>query len=98
MHSWPSRYVCSQSVTISIMNLAVASLSILSISLILSVESTTEVIRVETKHYEPFMYQNAIGQFENGIEFQLLKTIANKLNMKLVFSESKLDLETMNTT
>lgn len=40
---------------------------------------------VSADHYEPFIYQNKNGKFYNGIEFKLLKTIAKKENLEVVF-------------
>lgn len=54
-------------------------------------------IKVRTRHYEPFMRQNATsGQFVDGIEFQLIATIARKLGMQVAFSAIPLDLGVLN--
>lgn len=42
---------------------------------------------VSAVHHEPFMYQNAHGQFYKGIEFEFLTIIAQKLQKKLLFRE-----------
>lgn len=58
----------------------------------------TNVIRVRTRNYEPFMYQNATGgQFYNGIEFHLVEAIAKKLNMKTAFQSASSELDLLNT-
>lgn len=44
----------------------------------------SHILRVSSTHYEPFMYLNEKGQFDNGIEYKLLKTIAEKLHLDLV--------------
>lgn len=51
----------------------------------LSAFSTSQVIRVSTRHYEPFMYRNSSGAFVDGIEFALIKTIAKTLGMQVTF-------------
>lgn len=45
-------------------------------------------LRVSSNHYEPFMYQNEMGQFYNGIEYKLLKAIAKTTDMDLVFQKN----------
>lgn len=77
------------------MNLQKISLIVL-ISSILPVQSASGVIRVETKHYEPFMYRDSNGKFVDGVEFHLMEAIAAKLDMKLEFKESSLDLYSPN--
>lgn len=47
--------------------------------------NSCELIRVRTRHYEPFIYQDANGKFGDGIEFQLIQTIAKELNMEVEF-------------
>lgn len=53
--------------------------------LYLSASSPSEVIRVTTRQYEPFMYRNSSGAFVDGIEYALIKTIAKTLNMEVTF-------------
>lgn len=45
--------------------------------------SNENIIHILTKHYEPFMYQNSNGTFNDGIEFKLIQTIADKLDLKI---------------
>lgn len=42
-------------------------------------------LRVSATHCEPFMYQDSDGAFFNGIEYKLLKTIADKEHLDLFF-------------
>lgn len=42
-------------------------------------------LRVSTEHYEPFMYRDKNGNFNNGIEYKLIKTIAEKEQLELSF-------------
>lgn len=44
-----------------------------------------ETLRVSSSNYEPFMYQDRDGKFNNGIEYKLLKTISEKTNLNLSF-------------
>lgn len=46
------------------------------------------ILRVSSNHYEPFMYQNEIGQFYNGIEYKLLEAVAKTTSMDLVFQKN----------
>lgn len=66
--------------------------------MIFPVRSKFGVIRVQTKHYEPYMHQDASETFVDGIEFHMLTTIAKKLDMKLKFLDSSLDVESLNYT
>lgn len=56
------------------------------------IQSESGVIRVNARHIEPFIYQNANGTFENGIEYHLIQAIATKLKMKLQFVSSNHEL------
>lgn len=47
--------------------------------------SKFQVLRVSTRNYEPFMYQNKSGKFFDGIEYKLIKTIAEKEHLNLLF-------------
>lgn len=47
---------------------------------------SVQSIQVSARHFEPFMYRNKYGEFDNGIEYQLIKTIADKEHLKLSFS------------
>lgn len=58
-----------------------------SLPFILPSYDTSEVIRVSTRHYEPFLLKNYNGNFTEGIEFQLIRTIAKRLDMNLEFQE-----------
>lgn len=42
-----------------------------------------KLLRVSTTHHEPFMYQNKSGKFYSGIEYNLIKTIAEKETLNL---------------
>lgn len=54
-----------------------------------------KLLRVLTTHYVPFMYQDESGQFYNGIEYKLLKIIAEKEHLQLSF-QSKEHLHSAN--
>lgn len=43
-------------------------------------EYNNSIIRVSTQHYEPFIYQDKHGQFYKGIEYNIIESIAKKLN------------------
>lgn len=45
-----------------------------------------EALSVATRHYEPYMYRGIDGRFENGIEFNVIETIASKLGKKIIYS------------
>lgn len=47
------------------------------------------ILRVSTYHYEPFMYQDEIRTFYKGIEYQLIKTIAEKKRLNLLIKPRK---------
>lgn len=42
-------------------------------------------LRVSTRCYEPFIYQDADGQFSKGLEYELIKTIAQKVDLEVKF-------------
>lgn len=42
------------------------------------------LLRMSARHNEPFMYQNEMGTFYNGIEYKLIKMITEKLNLNLL--------------
>lgn len=44
-----------------------------------------ETLYISAAHYEPFLYKNKDGNVFKGIEFDLLNTIARKMNLKLSF-------------
>ena len=46
---------------------------------------TIRSLRVSSSNFEPFMYQDKDGQFYNGIEYKLSKTIAEKFHLNLSF-------------
>lgn len=70
---------------------------ILAILLVLpSIQAST--IKALTRHYEPFMYRNMDGQYVDGIEFHLIQTIAQKLNMAVAFESMETELELLNAT
>lgn len=46
------------------------------------------VLRILTNHFKPFMVQNEFGRFDAGIEYELIKTIAEKENLHLTFEAS----------
>ncbi len=52
-------------------------------------ESSADVLmdplRVLTRNFPPYMYQDNEGNFYNGMEFQLLKRLANMLNRTIHF-------------
>lgn len=59
----------------------------------------SKVIRVVTRDYKPFMYTNqTTGQFENGIEFRLIQTIAARLKLDVEFEESPVEIDQLNLT
>lgn len=66
--------------------------------IILPSYGAAEVIKVSTRHYEPFMYGTSNGSFVNGIEFQLIKTIAGKLNTAVELRHSPQQFDQMNLT
>lgn len=45
--------------------------------------NATQLLRISTAHFAPYMYQNEKGRFYNGIEFKLLQMIADRLKMSL---------------
>lgn len=45
-------------------------------------------LRVLSHHYAPFMYQNGNKSFYNGIEFELIRTIAEKEHLNLSITET----------
>lgn len=47
---------------------------------------TTNSINVFTRHYEPNMYRDENGQFERGIEFDLMEIIGQKFGKSVVYS------------
>lgn len=47
------------------------------------------ILRVSSINYEPFMYQRNNGEFYKGIEYNLLKTLANELNVTLSITKWK---------
>lgn len=70
-------------------------LAFLAIFAISPVKGRSNVMRVHARNYAPFIYQNATnGQFYDGIEFHLIKTIAKKLGMQHEFQSfsSEVDL------
>lgn len=54
---------------------------------ILPVYDTSKVIRIGTRHYEPYIYQNPVGIFTDGIEFHLIQTIAEHWNAEVEFKD-----------
>lgn len=54
-------------------------------------------LRVTTRHYEPFMYQNDNGLFYHGIEFFLMQTIAKKLKTEVTYVNSSKQLSDTTT-
>lgn len=62
----------------------------------LPVFCASQEIRVTTRHFEPYMYQNSEGKFVDGIEYNLCKTIAEKLRMQVTFKQSSNKLEQLN--
>lgn len=61
-------------------------LSILFLIIIFIRNSTsTELLRVLTSQYKPFMYRDENGQLYKGIEYKLLETIAEKEHLQLSF-------------
>lgn len=47
-----------------------------------------QMLRVSTTHFEPYMYQDNDGNFYDGIEYKLVKKIAEILNMELSFQST----------
>lgn len=73
-------------------------LTVFLVLLALPSSRATCVIKVNTRQYEPFMYQNGSGQYVDGIEFHLIQTIAKKLNMEVAFQSMPTELELLNPT
>lgn len=48
-------------------------------------------LRVVTRHYEPYMYRTHGKNFENGIEYHLMNTIARKLNTTIEYVDGLFD-------
>lgn len=48
-----------------------------------------ETLKVSAINYEPFIYRNKNGEFASGIEYQLIKMIADKehLNLSIEFHD-----------
>lgn len=46
------------------------------------------ILRVFSTPNEPFIYRTKNGKFHNGIEYKLIKTIAEKENLKLIFDNN----------
>lgn len=44
-----------------------------------------KVLRISTVHFVPYMYQNNDGSFYDGIEYKLVKMIAQVLNTSMSF-------------
>lgn len=42
-------------------------------------------IHVFAKHYQPFMMENSLRRFSHGLEYYLIRTIANELQMDIEF-------------
>ncbi|XP_037033032.1 uncharacterized protein LOC119072018 [Bradysia coprophila] len=42
-------------------------------------------LRISTRHFAPYMYQNTDGNFYDGMEFQFLQRMAETLNVRLHF-------------
>lgn len=63
---------------------------------ILPVYNTSKVIRIGTRHYEPYIYQNHTGIFTDGIEFHLIQTIAKHWNIKVEFKDLAKEIDSNN--
>lgn len=48
----------------------------------------TQILRISTAHFEPFMYQDKNGNFNDGIEYKLVKMIAKQLNRTFSFQST----------
>lgn len=65
---------------------------------IFSNSEASNVIRVRARNYEPFVYRNSTnGQFYEGIEYHLVKTIAKKLSMNVTFQLLSTELDLLDT-
>lgn len=47
--------------------------------------NANQILRISTTHFAPYMYRDENGRFYNGMEFELLQVIADRLNMSLSF-------------
>lgn len=76
-------------------------MSLLSINVILALAispilGTSKVIRVSTRHHEPYMYQNYNGTFTGGIELHMLLTMAKHWHMELEFKDHATEITANN--
>lgn len=55
-------------------------------------------LELVTRHHEPFMYKNSNGDFVDGIEFHLIRTIAEKLHLNLEVTSSNMQLALINSS
>lgn len=45
-----------------------------------------DTLRVFIRQYEPYVYRNDNGEFESGLEYELIKVIGKKLGKKIIHS------------